>query len=80
MASARVIKSKANFARGTTTIALNFSATTGTLECGALAVGLAGAVLIPAVAHAALDHAGKEVIRIISARKATASERREYAD
>jgi uncharacterized protein len=42
-------------------------------------LGCAGAVAILAVAHTLVDTEGNEVIRIISARKASPSERRRYA-
>lgn len=43
-----------------------------------LTVGLAGAVLILAVAHTWRDENNEEVIRIISARKATRYESQQY--
>jgi uncharacterized DUF497 family protein len=43
-------------------------------------VGSADGVAILAVAHTLLDDDGTEVIRIISARKASKSERRRYAN
>jgi uncharacterized protein len=42
-------------------------------------LGSADGIVILTVAHTLNDHAGNEVIRIISARKASPSERRRYA-
>lgn len=44
------------------------------------AIGSAGGVVVLAVAHAVSDESGVEVIRIISARKATPAERKRYAN
>jgi hypothetical protein len=45
-----------------------------------LAFGSLDGIVIPAVAHTIGDDCDNEVIRIISARKASASERRQYAN
>lgn len=44
------------------------------------AIGSAGGVVVLAVAHAVSDESGLEVVRIISARKATPAERKRYAN
>ena len=44
------------------------------------AIGSAGGVVVLAVAHAVSDESGVEVVRIISARKATPAERKRYAN
>jgi uncharacterized DUF497 family protein len=43
-------------------------------------IGMAGGVLLLLVSHTFEDEDGEEVVRIISARKANAQERRRYED
>ena len=44
-----------------------------------VSIGLVGAVLVLVVAHTVRERDGSELIRIISARRATSGERRRYA-
>lgn len=43
-------------------------------------IGMIGGIVVILVAHTLSDRSGEEVIRIISARKATTHERREYEE